>query len=84
MQGGDAPLDDLLDDSPFIVIDAIWILPLREESIVLLEDHVQRVHGQPRVQTQGGHHILAMTHTQDGMIKHTQHTIDSSIVSAHT
>ena len=63
MQGGDAPLDDLLDDSLFIVIDAIWILPLREESIVLLEDHEKRVIGQPLVQAQYSQHILADTIT---------------------
>ena len=56
-------LRDHLFDTLAIIIAAVWILPLREESIVLLEDHEKRVQGQPLVQTQGDQRILADTIT---------------------
>ena len=63
MQCSEAKVDDHLDETLAIIVAAVWILPLREESIVLLEDHEQRVQRQPLVQTQGGYHILADART---------------------
>ena len=63
MRCSEGTVHDHADETLAIIVAAVWILLLREESIVLLEDHEQRVQGQPLVQTQGGHHFLADART---------------------
>ena len=64
MRCSEGTVDDHVDETLAIIVAAVWILPLREESIVLLEDHEQRVQGRAAsCPNTRGHHFLADART---------------------